>query len=104
MEGKVKRYAKMGKGLQKKFKTFVKELLQYLPTLGEPGSEVYYFIPEPRKFAEVTRFSYNINQPWLQATQKEIKNIINNQTFLFQEPEKGEPLTPYMDVYIWESR
>ena len=27
------------------------------------------------------------------------KNIINNQTFLVQDPDKGEPVTPYMDVY-----
>ena len=30
---------------------------------------------------------------------KEIKNIINNHTFLVQETEKGEPVTPCMDVY-----
>ena len=29
---------------------------------------------------------------------EEIKNIINNQTFLVQEPDKGEPVTPCMDV------
>ena len=28
-----------------------------------------------------------------------MKNIINNQTFLLQKPEKGEPLTTYMDFY-----
>ena len=29
----------------------------------------------------------------------EIKNITNNQTFLVQDPEQGEPVTPCMDVY-----
>ena len=48
---------------------------------------------------EVTKLSDEINEPWLKATQKEIKNIINNKTFLVQEPDKGEPLTPCMDVY-----
>ena len=43
--------------------------------------------------------SDDINKPWLKATKKEIKNIIKNQTFLFQEPDKGEPVTPCMDVY-----
>ena len=33
------------------------------------------------------------------TTQKEIKNIKNNQTLIVQEPEKGEPVTPYMNVY-----
>ena len=30
---------------------------------------------------------------------KEIKNLINNKTFPFQDPEKGETVTPCMDVY-----
>ena len=36
---------------------------------------------------------------WLKANLKEIKNIINNQEFLVQEPEKGNHVTPYIDVY-----
>ena len=43
--------------------------------------------------------SADIKKPWLKATLKEIKNIINNHTFLVQYPEKGGPLTPCMDVY-----
>ena len=43
----------MGKGSQKVFNTFVKDISQDLPPLGESGSEVSHFIPEPRKFAEV---------------------------------------------------
>ena len=38
-------------------------------------------------------------KPCLKATQKKIKNLINNQTFLVQELEKGEPVTQCMDVY-----
>ena len=30
---------------------------------------------------------------------KDIKNLINNQTFLVKDPEKGGPMTPCMDVY-----
>ena len=44
----------MGKGLHKVFKAVVNELSQALPILGESGSEVYYFILEPRNF--VTAF------------------------------------------------
>ena len=40
-----------------------------------------------------------MNKTWLKATQKEIKNLIKNQTFLVQQPENGEPVTPCMDVY-----
>ena len=72
----------MDKGLHKVFKTTVKELLQEFKPLRESISEVFHFIPEPRNFAEVTNLSDNMKKPWLKANLKEIKNIINNQTFL----------------------
>ena len=88
----------MGKGLHKLFSTIVQEIFQELATLGESGSEVSYFIPEPRNFAEVTKLSESIRKPWLKANLKEIKNLINNQTLL-SEDKKVEPVTPCMDVY-----
>ena len=60
----------MGKVLHKVFSTVVKEILQKLTPLGESGSEVSRFIPEPRIFAEVKKLSENINKPWLKATLK----------------------------------
>ena len=89
----------MGKGLHKVFSTVVKEISQELTALGESGSEVSHFIPEPRKFAEVTNFSDNIKKSWIKATLKEIKNVINNQTLLVEHQNEGEPVTPCMDVY-----
>ena len=89
---------KTGKGLHKVFSTIVKEILQELATLGESCSEVSHFIPEPRNFAELKKLSENIRKPWLKATLKEIKNIINNQTFLIEDQKEGEPVTPYIDV------
>ena len=53
----------MGKGLQKVFKTVIHVFSQDLPILGESGSEVSYFILEPRNFAEGTRFSDEIKKP-----------------------------------------
>ena len=53
----------MGKGLHKVFSTIVSEILQELTNLGEYGSEVSHFIPEPRNFAEVTKLSENIRKP-----------------------------------------
>ena len=38
-------------------------------------------------------------KPWLTATKKWIKTTINNKTFLVPNQEKGEPVTPCMDVY-----
>ena len=89
---------KMGKGLHRVFSTIVLEISQELTNLGETGSEVSHSIPEPRNFAEVTKLAENIRKPWLKATLKEIKNLINNQTFMIEDPKDGEPVTPCMDV------
>ena len=43
--------------------------------------------------------SDEINKPWLKATLKENNSLINNQTFLIEDPEKDESVTPCMDVY-----
>ena len=67
--------------------------------MGESGSEVSHFIPEPRNFAEVKKLSKTIKKPWIKATLKDIKNLINNQTFLIEYQNEGEPVTPPMDVY-----
>ena len=75
----------MGKGLHKVFSNIVKEISQELANLGESGSEVSHLIPEPRNFAEVKKLSENIRKPLLKATLKEIKNLINNQTFLIED-------------------
>ena len=55
-KGALKAMQNMGKGSNKVFKTFVKDILQDLPPLGESGSEVSHFIPETRNFAKVTIF------------------------------------------------
>ena len=89
----------MGKGLHRVFSTIVSEISQELTNFGETGSEVSHSIPEPRNFAEVTRFAENIRKPWLKATLKDIKNLINIQTFMIEDPNDGEPVTPGMDVY-----
>ena len=70
-----------------------------MTNFGESGSEVSHFIPEPRNFAEVTKLAENIRKPWLKDTLKEIKNLINNQTFMIEDPKDGEPFTPCIDVY-----
>ena len=76
----------VGKGLNKVFKNVVKEILRDLPTWGGSGSEVSHSIPDPRNFAEVTILSYGIKKPWLKVTLEDIKNLINNQNFLVQDP------------------
>ena len=50
-------------------------------------------------FFEVTKLSENIKKPWLKATLKEKKNLINNQNFLIEYQNEGEPVTTCMDVY-----
>ena len=98
-KGALKATHKMGKGLHKVFSTIVKVISQKLATLGEYGSEVSHFIPEPRNFAEVTKLSDNIRKPWLKATLNKIKNLNNNQTFQIEDQNEGEPVNPCMDVY-----
>ena len=69
-------------------KTVVKYISQVLPPLGESGSEVYYSIPDPRSFDEVTKFSDYVKKPWIKAALKGIKNLINDQTFLVQDQRR----------------
>ena len=45
------------------------------------------------------KLSENIKNPWIKATLKEIKNLINNQTSLIEYQNEDEPVTPCMDVY-----
>ena len=59
-KGSLKATRNMGKCLHKVSSTIVKEISQELTALGESGSEVSHFIPEPRNFAEVTKLSENI--------------------------------------------
>ena len=47
----------------------------------------------------MTKLSDKIKKNWLKATLKEIKNPINNHTFLIEYQNEGEPVTPCMDVY-----
>ena len=89
----------MGKYLHKVFKNIVKDILQDFPPLGESGSEVSHFIPEPRKFSKVKKLSDDIKKPWLKANLKYIKNLIKNHTFLVEDPDKDKPMTPCMYVY-----
>ena len=73
MERSIKRYAKIGKSSQELFKTIVQYIYQYLPSLGESGSEVSHFSPKPRNFAEVTEFSDDIKKPWLKHLKRRLK-------------------------------
>ena len=70
---------------------------QDLPPLGESGSGVSHFIPEPRNFSEVTKFSDEIKKSWVKATLRVIRKIIHNQNFIVEDPEKDKPVTSCMD-------
>ena len=47
----------------------------------------------------MTKFPDEIKKPWLKVYLKEIKNLINNQTFIVEDTYKYEPVTPCTDVY-----
>ena len=55
----------MGKGLHKVFKDALDEKNNEFTTLGESGLEVSHFIPEPRKFSEVTILPAYFKKAWL---------------------------------------
>ena len=67
--------------------------------MGESDSEVSHFILEPRNVSEMKKLTEDIRKPWLKATLKEINNLFNNQDFLIEDQNEGEPVTPCMDVY-----
>ena len=43
--------------------------------------------------------SYGIRKAWLKENLKDIKNLIDNQTFLVEYTEKDDTVTPCMNVY-----
>ena len=47
----------------------------------------------------MTRLSEEYQEPFLKTTMEEIKNLMNTKTFLSQDPEKVEPVTPCMNVF-----
>ena len=102
-KGVLRATQKIRKGLHRVFSTIVSEISQELTNFGETGSEVSQFIPEPRKFAEMTKLAENVRKPWLKATLNEINNLINNQIFMIEDPKDGEPVTPCMDFYKKQS-
>ena len=58
-----------------------------------------HFITVPGNFAEFTRLPEDVKKAWLEATLKELKVLINNQKFLMDDQEKGDTVTPCMEVY-----
>ena len=99
LKGALKDTRGTDKVLHKVFKTVVKEIFTRFTTFGRIWFIILPFHPRTQKLCEVTKLSDDITKPWIKATQKEIKNLINNQTFLVEDPKKGGPVTPCMDVY-----
>ena len=56
-----------------------------MPNLGESVSEASHFIPEPIDFTGVNILPADAKKAWLKTTFKDIKNLINNNTFLMDE-------------------
>ena len=88
----------MEKGLHKVFMDVLNELNNTLPDLVQSVSKVSHFIPEPRNLAEVTKLPADFKKAWSKATLNQIKSSINTQTFLTDDPEKGDTVTPCMNV------
>jgi len=70
-----------------------------LPKLGEPGSEVSVFRPEPRNMHEMLRLPTDIREQWLKADRAELKNLIDNKTVQIENPKLGEKVYPTLSLY-----
>ncbi|MGH7973945.1 MAG: reverse transcriptase domain-containing protein [bacterium] len=69
-------------------------------TIDAPGSDPSPFSPPPSNMAAMLRLSNDTTkQAWLRASRKEIKNLVDNGTFLLQDPKADEKVTPCMDTY-----
>ena len=99
MERSVKSYAQDGKGFTQSFQDYCIGDFAVIVQFWRNWFRSGHFIPEPRNFAEVNKLAENVRKPWLKATLKEIKNLINNMTFIIEDPKHDEPVTPCMDVY-----
>ena len=67
-KGALKSTRSMGKCLHKVFSTVVKEISRDLTPLGESGTEVSHFIPEPGNVSEEKKLLEIIRKPWLKVT------------------------------------
>ena len=67
--------------------------------LVELCSEVSHLIPEPIKFAEVTILTADVKKYCLKENLIDFKKLINNRNFLMDDQQKGDLVTPCMNVY-----
>ena len=88
----------MGKGLQKVFKTVVKDISQYYHLWENLVQKFPISFQNLETLMKLKKLSDDIKKPWIKATKKQIKNIIKDHTFLVEDPNKGEPVTACMDV------
>jgi hypothetical protein len=70
-----------------------------IPMIGDPGSEVSMFRPEPRNLSEMLKLPVDIRQYWLKADKAEIKNLVENNTFYLDYPREGERVYPTLSLY-----
>jgi hypothetical protein len=58
-------------------------------------ADIHKYLPEPQSFKAVLQLDPAIRKAWLHAIHLEIKNLIDNKTFIQHiEPNKGELVTP----------
>ncbi|MGH7954550.1 MAG: reverse transcriptase domain-containing protein, partial [Gloeomargaritales cyanobacterium] len=71
-----------------------------LQAIDNPGSDPSPFNPPPTNLAAMLRLKdKNVKQAWVKASRKEFKNLVDNGTFLLEDPNPEEKVTPCMDTY-----
>ena len=62
------------------------------------GMEPSIFLPPPQSIRDVLRLKdMKIRNAWLAAYRKELKTLIEAETFSISNPQEGEPIIPIMD-------
>ncbi|MGH3056190.1 MAG: reverse transcriptase domain-containing protein, partial [Gaiellaceae bacterium] len=68
--------------------------------LDSPGNDPAPFSPPPTNMAAMLRSDdLKVRQAWLRASRKEIKNLVDNGTFILDDPANDEKVIPCMDTY-----
>ena len=67
--------------------------------IGEPGSDPAMFTPEPRTIKDIFSLPADIKNAWIWAVKAELKNLIENGTFILENPGPDDQVIPTQVVF-----
>ena len=99
MERSVKIYAKHGKRFTQGIIDCCKQYFARIDSFGRIWFRRFPFNSRTKKLCWSKTIVREHKKTLAKGISREIKNLINNQTFLIEDQNEGEPVTPCMDVY-----